>query len=942
MVPATYWWTGATSSAWNAAGNWAANADGTGAGAVPGAGDNAVFNASSHVVNQINSFGADVTVNSVLFNSSLAISVGISNSLTIIGDPTLNGGTFADGTSTDALALGTASNSVSISGQVNSGTATSGQTETWINNSSAKTFSASIVGFNNQITFAGVTTAPMVVGQAPTGATGAGLVVNGTWLESSSLAGLRAAGPLTFSSGKFSAAGSSQVSLNNPVTINGNFTVGDPSNFGCTFVGPTTILGSNDSIQLSATCTFSGGLTLPTADSNTTFSGSTLQSFSGALSLGGMTHTLTLNTGTASVNLTDTITGAGLASAGTLILAGSGTGVVIGPIGIASTLPATPSNASIVVDSTTGGAFGFTGAGTYSGGTTLLAGTLGIKSDTTVTSALPGSVVTAGPLGVGPIMVSGGTLSSSIGSTLGNGLTINGDATIGASGFVLSGNTTFAPGLATLTTIGGTSFSGNVSIDDDFAVAGTLSGNLVFGSPGSAIFLNAPHTLRFDDSGAPAFNGLSGELDNGSNTLTLATDLLITPNVEFVTLAGAGNLAIGANLTVKNDNPANTIDGGLSFLAATAKFDLNGLNFTIDSISGSGSIGNSSISVATIAVGLHNANSTFLGDIGGFGNVADLALYKLGAGTLTLTSTNLYTGGTKVGGGTLALVFPTTTAKNLIPATSALTLFGGDLKLIPDGAAANTQTFASITFAAGASTIDASAFSNTAAALSLTTVTRLTDATVNILVPAPGLGSVVAPLSFWGFWTYVNGSDFASPSSGLVVPQNAAIKDDETTWTNSGNFSFDTSISLTANRSVGTLRYVGTGAATIDLGSRNLSAFAILNAGGGPPHDQGQRRRFDPTDQRPGFRSLSRRQQHRRRQLRSPAATRPPASSSPARRRSPSPQPAPPTRPCRSTSTPARSSLEERTSSPPRLLVPSGRSISTAATPRSILPANRW
>ena len=380
-------------SPWNVAANWAASADGTGEGAIPGAGDNAVFNASSQVVNQINSFGADVTANSVLFNSSTAIAIDSTGSLTIVGDSTLNGGTFADGTSTDALAMGKASNSVSISAQVNAGTAASGHSETWINNSSAKSFSASVVGFNNQITFVGTSAAPMLVGQAQTGSTGAGLVVNGTWLESNSTSGLATAGPLTFSSGKFSGTSSVLISLANPVTINGNFTLSDSASLGCSFSGPTTIVGANDTILSSNACTFSGGLTLPTAGSNTIFSGTSSQSFNGPLSLGGMTHTLTMNTGTGSLGLAGNVTGSGLASAGRLILARSGTGVVLGPIGIASTVPATPSNASIVVDSTTGGAFGFFGASTYSGGTTLLSGVIDIKAfatrSTTVLTLVP-------------------------------------------------------------------------------------------------------------------------------------------------------------------------------------------------------------------------------------------------------------------------------------------------------------------------------------------------------------------------------------------------------------------------------------------------------------------------------------------------------------------------------------------------------------------------
>ena len=301
-----------------------------------------------------------------------------------------------------------------------------------------------------------------------------------------------------------------------------------------------------------------------------------------------------------------------------------------------------------------------------------------------------------------------------------------------------------------------------------------------------------------------------------------------------IPLAGTGNLAIGPHLAVKNGNAGNAIYGDLDLLDPTAEFDLNGFNFAVGTISGNGAIGNSATTVQTLAIGLDNANATFSGGIGTFGNSADVALLKVGTGAETLTNGSLYTGGTTIGGGTLALAFSSSIASNLIPAASVLTLFGGDLKLIPNGTAANTQTFTSTTFAAGASTLDVSAFANSAASLYMGTVTRLTGASVNVLIPAPGLGNVIAALSVWGSWSCVNGADFASPSSGLVVSQNAAINDVESTWNNSGGTSFDTSITLTGNRSIGTLRYVGAGPATIDLGFHNLTAVSILNAGGGP------------------------------------------------------------------------------------------------------------
>jgi autotransporter-associated beta strand protein len=79
--------------------------------------------------------------------------------------------------------------------------------------------------------------------------------------------------------------------------------------------------------------------------------------------------------------------------------------------------------------------------------------------------------------------------------------------------------------------------------------------------------------------------------------------------------------------------------------------DVNGFNLSTGSLTGSGSIDNLASSSATLTVGNADVAATFSGSI--LSSVGSLALTKVGTGTLVLSGTDNYTGGTTVLGGKL-------------------------------------------------------------------------------------------------------------------------------------------------------------------------------------------------------------------------------------------------------------------------------------------------
>ena len=189
--------------------------------------------------------------------------------------------------------------------------------------------------------------------------------------------------------------------------------------------------------------------------------------------------------------------------------------------------------------------------------------------------------------------------------------------------------------------------------------AGNVSG-IIQVETGGAIDLNAKTItalLRFDIAGTGVSS--SGAFFTSNGTLTMAKPIALTA-AATIKSAGAGTLTLSGVMTYAGNTltitgaQATTISGTSSLTAATTIISSGTGLLTI-----SGAITNS-----TFTLTIDGASATTLSSVIGAGTGG---LTKNGAGTLTLSGANTYTGATTINNGTLKI-----SAAAKIPDASAL------------------------------------------------------------------------------------------------------------------------------------------------------------------------------------------------------------------------------------------------------------------------------
>jgi len=440
------------------------------------------------------------------------------------------------------------------------------------------------------------------------------------------------------------------------------------------------------------------------------------------------TGALTKSTaGTVTLSGTNTYTGVTTINAGTLSVGTIGNGGVAGNLGAA-----TNAAANLVLG---GGTLQYTGAtASTDRNYTLTAATtnsIDVSTGATTLTLSGASTNTTGAL----TKLGGGALTLS-GANLYTGATNVNAGTLQAGAANVLGGASSTSALV----MGGGTFDMNGFNEAVGSITGT-------GSITSTAAGNIALTAGNDNTSPAAYSGTilagsstslgltkvgSGTLTlSGTNTYTGAT----TVNAGVLSVATIGNGGASGNLGAASNAAANLVLGGgtLQYTGATASTDRN---FTLTAATTS-SI-DVSTGAATLTLSGASANTT-----GG--------LTKIGAGTLTLSGANLHTGATTVNAGTLKYGANNVIASGAVIVGAAGTLnlnsFSDTIASITNNGAVTFGTGNTLT-TAGAQTYNGTITGNGITLVSsgggtLSATNALNDFTGNVTVSTSGNASVV-------------------------------------------------------------------------------------------------------------------------------------------------------------------------------------------------------
>jgi autotransporter-associated beta strand protein len=369
----------------------------------------------------------------------------------------------------------------------------------------------------------------------------------------------------------------------------------------------------------------------------------------------------------------------------------------------AYTLQGSNGIASGVLAKTGDGILTIANANSYSGGTTLNAGTLNLNN--------------AAALGSGALVINGGVLDNTSGApitlTTNNAQTWNSnvvfagsnDLNLGSGAIPLAASRDVSVTAGNLTIAG--AISGSASLSKSGGGTLTLSGASTYGGDTN---VNAGTLVLQQQRTGGTITTASGAITEWQQTAAMDGNYALQASI---TLAGTGRVNktgaffmygghIGGNLYVRQsagalfDMQAGRLDqggGGPGFtttnlgslnVASGATIGLFASNGKVDALTGGGTIVNGYPTTQTLTVGAADHTSSadnpyFTGNSATFsGTLANeagtLALTKTGSGTQILTGTCTYTGATTVNDGTLALAGTGTLASPTITVGSGSTL----------------------------------------------------------------------------------------------------------------------------------------------------------------------------------------------------------------------------------------------------------------------------
>jgi filamentous hemagglutinin family protein len=406
---------------------------------------------------------------------------------------------------------------------------------------------------------------------------------------------------------------------------------------------------SGGALTIGSLASSSSGLSSVVAlGSNTLTIGSnnTSTAFAGVISgAGGVTK---VGTGTLTLSGANSYTGSTTISAGTLQV---GAGNRSNALSMANVISGSGSLTKLGAGTLT-----LSGANSYSGTTTISAGALRLGA------AGDGTNSPLGTVAAGTVVASGGTLDLngfSLSTAEPLSITGAGSGAVGQVGALVNATSTSVT-YSGLLSLGGSAtihpYGGSINLSN----TGTITGS--------------GHTLTLN--GQSINNQLAGILALGSGGVTTP----FTGSTYAWTLSGAntytGPTTIDAG-TLKTTHSSALGIGSAVTLASnnSAVLDISGSNLTIGSLASLPGANSVVLGSNTLTIGTNNTSTTFAGVISGAGGVT-----KVGTGTLTLSGTNTFTGSTTVSAGTLvrgnAAALGTTDAGTTVASGATLNVGG--------------------------------------------------------------------------------------------------------------------------------------------------------------------------------------------------------------------------------------------------------------------------
>jgi autotransporter-associated beta strand protein len=376
--------------------------------------------------------------------------------------------------------------------------------------------------------------------------------------------------------------------------------------------------------------------------------------------------------------------------------------------------------------------------------------------------------------------------------TLSGGNLIDGTLAVTAGTLRAASNVSAWGGVATLSLAAGAVADLNGTNVDIQSLADGSAGTITNSAAGTT------RALMISNSNST----FAGAFQNGAGAVALELNSFTGDGV--FALSGTSNTYSGTttvNSVVFRADAAGAFSPNSRLNLAGGTVRLNGFDQTVAGITGfSGTIENGGAANATLTAGGNNLSTTYSGTIRNGSGGGSLALTKTGSGTLTLSGSNSYTGGTTVSAGILRAGSAGAFVNN-----TAYTVNGGTLDLNGFALTASSLAGTGGTVALGSATLTVNQAGTTTYAGAISGTGGFTKT---------GTGTLVLT----GANTYTGGTTLAA--GGLGLQSDAAL-------------------------GTGTLAVTGAGSAVtyasgVAIGNAvNLQADLVMNVGGGSATQQG-------------------------------------------------------------------------------------------------------